>query len=78
MSAFILFATSVSSPGGEPSMKEETMAVDILDVTGILRLAGSRETDFGRDVSQDRVRGNVSETEASRKEQQSVVSEVWN
>lgn len=29
VSAFILFVTSVSSPGGEPSMKEETMAVDM-------------------------------------------------
>ncbi|MBA7489971.1 hypothetical protein ES702_00505 [subsurface metagenome] len=46
----MLFATSVSSPGGEPSMKEETMAVDILDVVGVLRLARSSEEGFGREV----------------------------
>lgn len=42
VSAFMLFATSVSSPGGEPSMKEETIEVDILGVTDILRLARRR------------------------------------
>lgn len=32
ISAFILFETSVSSPGGDPSMKEETIAADMVGV----------------------------------------------
>lgn len=31
----MLLTTSVSSPGGEPSMKEETIAVDIVDGMGV-------------------------------------------
>lgn len=32
VNAFMLFVTSVSSPGGEPSIKEETIAVDMAGV----------------------------------------------
>lgn len=43
VNAFILFTTSLSSPGGEPSMKDETMDVDIANALGIWALTDSKE-----------------------------------